>query len=397
METYQALYYPFIHFRDDSWVKLSALYWDRLGRIVPAGYETEDSDAVKQLGDVVLPLSTDTFALSFRDQFADFVTEHGAALRKKYAISQRETWQPVPESKRPPKAGGPSGWDTRLAYIHDLKIGPELYEILNSHDLASTDFRGAAWVGMHPRLAQTYMVAMAEELGGRAGMRPITDQTDFHMAASELSMERLARTLLDNGPGGPSPMARPPGDHEVEGTIISVAFQALRPADLETLNVDKILHFREKYPAERAAFQAQVENLRRDVSVLIAGHDLVQLKPLIQDQYQKTWSAQMTGLQEKLHEIGIDTAWACFNVKHTLPGAIAGAAAMLGVTIPPDVAAGIGLTVGAVNVVRDKRKEAQRAVDASPVSYLYRLDKELASHDLWTDMKNWTRSMALGV
>jgi hypothetical protein len=238
---------------------------------------------------------------------------------------------------------------------------------------------------------------MAEELGGRAGMRPITDQTDFHMAASELSMERLARTLLGDNPGAPKPIVGPPNDHEVEGTIVSVAFQALRPADLENLHIEKILHFREKYPAERAAFQVQVENLRRDVSALIAGHDLVQLKPLIQDQYQKTWGAQMTELREKLHEIGIDTVWACFNVKHTLPGAIAGAAAMMGVTIPPDVAAGIGITVGTVNVMRDKRKEAQRAVDASPVSYLYRLDKELASHDLWTDMKNWTRSMALGV
>jgi len=30
-----ALYYPFIHFKDDSWLTLSALYWDRMARIVP--------------------------------------------------------------------------------------------------------------------------------------------------------------------------------------------------------------------------------------------------------------------------------------------------------------------------------------------------------------------------
>ena len=30
------LYYPYINFRSDAWVKLAALYWDKLGRI-PAG------------------------------------------------------------------------------------------------------------------------------------------------------------------------------------------------------------------------------------------------------------------------------------------------------------------------------------------------------------------------
>lgn len=40
------LYYPFIQFRNDSWLKLAALYWDRIGRIVPPGYQLQDSDTV---------------------------------------------------------------------------------------------------------------------------------------------------------------------------------------------------------------------------------------------------------------------------------------------------------------------------------------------------------------
>src|SRR2546430_11603576 len=31
------LYYPFIHFRDEGWLKLTALYWDGMRRIVPVG------------------------------------------------------------------------------------------------------------------------------------------------------------------------------------------------------------------------------------------------------------------------------------------------------------------------------------------------------------------------
>ena len=44
MSGHIGLYYPFIHFRDESWLKLTSLYWDRMGRIVPEGYGLRDND-----------------------------------------------------------------------------------------------------------------------------------------------------------------------------------------------------------------------------------------------------------------------------------------------------------------------------------------------------------------
>jgi hypothetical protein len=56
MDTYSGLYYPFIHFKDEQWLKLSALYWDKMARIVPAKYPTEDGATVKELsGFIDLP------------------------------------------------------------------------------------------------------------------------------------------------------------------------------------------------------------------------------------------------------------------------------------------------------------------------------------------------------
>ena len=49
MVTYIGLYYPFIHFRDEGWLKLTALYWDGMRRIVPGGASVHDSDEVKRL------------------------------------------------------------------------------------------------------------------------------------------------------------------------------------------------------------------------------------------------------------------------------------------------------------------------------------------------------------
>jgi hypothetical protein len=38
-----AVYYPYIHFRDPSWLKLAALYWPRMVRIVHPDYPTRNS------------------------------------------------------------------------------------------------------------------------------------------------------------------------------------------------------------------------------------------------------------------------------------------------------------------------------------------------------------------
>lgn len=37
------LYYPYFHVRDDRWLKVSALYWPRIARLVPGNYPTRDS------------------------------------------------------------------------------------------------------------------------------------------------------------------------------------------------------------------------------------------------------------------------------------------------------------------------------------------------------------------
>ena len=49
MTTEIGLYYPTIEFKNDAWVKLAVLYWDKLGRIVPSGYRPNDSETVKRL------------------------------------------------------------------------------------------------------------------------------------------------------------------------------------------------------------------------------------------------------------------------------------------------------------------------------------------------------------
>src|SRR2546430_2443425 len=45
------LYYPYVHFREEHWLKMAALYWPRLARIVAPGFTIRDSEMVRRLAE----------------------------------------------------------------------------------------------------------------------------------------------------------------------------------------------------------------------------------------------------------------------------------------------------------------------------------------------------------
>jgi hypothetical protein len=393
MTTYQALYYPFIHFRDDRWVKLAALYWDRVGRIVPNDYVTEDSDTVKALGSFVDVLRPSSVPGKVGQAFAQFITEYGPKLKERYAVSLRDSWPALPEAQRPPKPGGPSGNDPRLGYIYYEKLSEEVRHAMMDSGLAFTDTRGERWFGMHPRLAWVYMTALAEQLAAKRGLRPLTDDTRDHVAVSGLSMERLAEALLDEV----SLVDPTPGHTEIETVLVSVAFQAVVPKDLDKVPVDKILEFREKYPNERRNFQDATAGLLKSREWLKSISDRSVLEDRLHDEYDKIWAAKLAELREKMNELAIGTALSCFNLKAALPAGAAAAATSMGLTLNP-VASGVsGLAFGAILVIRDKQKDAKKELGASEVSYLYRMEQDLTPKDLFGRVKQGLVRFALKV
>ncbi|MFI9812194.1 hypothetical protein [Saccharothrix variisporea] len=44
-----ALYYPYVHLRDERWLKCAALYWPRLARLRVGDYTPEDSPTARAL------------------------------------------------------------------------------------------------------------------------------------------------------------------------------------------------------------------------------------------------------------------------------------------------------------------------------------------------------------
>lgn len=380
MKTYSALYYPFIHFKDDRWVRLAALYWDKLGRIVPHGYVTEDSDTVRAFGDFIEILRPEWVRPEFGETFAEFVDAYGHELRERYSTDMRGQWEAVPPERQPPLAGGPSGTDPRLGYVFYEKMSEHVRRALIESRIAMPDEHDPHWIGMHPKLALVYMTALADQLAGERGLYPLTDETVDHLAVSGCTIERLAQALL----GDISLVDSRPNAREVETIAAFVALETVLPRDIGNVPVDRLLAFREKYPAERGAFQTLIADFVRPREWLGEVKDAQALSRRLQAEYEKEFKPKLIELRDKLRQAGIDAVWGCLNVKTLLPSFVGGAAATLGLTLNPVAAATAGLAWGLIPVLRDKRKLMKDALRSSPVSYLMRVEQDLRPQTLKT-------------
>jgi len=91
MESYLGLYYPFMEFNNDNWIKLAALYWEKLGRIVPKRYRSPlDSDTVRlltdELGFIQNLYPTERNKEHAGKMFLEVLTKYEQELRQRYSI-----------------------------------------------------------------------------------------------------------------------------------------------------------------------------------------------------------------------------------------------------------------------------------------------------------------------
>jgi hypothetical protein len=393
MRSYSALYYPFIHFKDDNWLKLSALYWDKMGRIVPYNYQTQDSGTVRELGGFVETLRPDWVRAEFGETFIEFVDRNGAALRERYDIAGRESWIPVPAAERPPAAGGMSGEDPRLGYVFYEKLSDDLRKTLVRSRLAVADLGDSRWIGMHPKLARVYMTALADQLAGERGLCPLTADAIDHIAMSGCTIERLGHALL----GDVELVGKGANDHEVEGVAATVAMRTVFPRDISKVPVERILAFRDKHPGERASFQTLVENFIKPREWLKDVRHKDALTERLKSEFEKTLKPKIEELRAKLHEAKIDTVYGCFNVKAVLPDVAPTALGAMGIGLDPIMSVAGGFAWGAFPVFRDQRKKMREALRSAEVSYLYQMERDLTPQTMVGRIKTGMEKFLFGV
>jgi hypothetical protein len=370
MVTYFGLYYPFIHFRNEGWLKLAALYWDGMNRIVPMGASLHDSDEVKRLVDAQFIQNRAPFAAADKvaKPFRDLVAVHGDDLRAKFAIAKSGTWP----DDRHTRLYAP-GRDRKLAYVFDEKMDKGLLGDLHEHGLVATRTDDPRWIGMHPKLVSVYMMALAEAMAPMLGAHPLTDRAFNHVAVSGFTMERLAAALLEQ----PELAAPTPADakQEVEEAMASLAFSYVMPAAPAHIPAEEIVKLRKTYAEERGQFQAEVAKLTVNLINLQDLKDPREVEQHLKAEYDKTLAPRLERLREGLQKANIDTVEGAMAISFALPAGLAAALTAAGVTLAPPAAAVGGIAFAAWTIWRKHKKAVDGVLKPSPEAYLYRVSK----------------------
>lgn len=229
---------------------------------------------------------------------------------------------------------------------------------------------------MHPRLAAVYMTYLAGGMAARRNALPVSDDLLSHIGVGEPSMAGMAEALLSDDDRSPS------GDaHEAEMLMAGLAIETVVPANLDGLPANRILHFRERYATERAAFQDQVRAMVASLDVTgIQESDA--LREHLQNQYEKLLKPQVADLKRSLRASRIDTTTAVFNVK-TNPAGYAGGVSLGLLQAPEPLVAAGAVALSVWSVYREYRRN-RRAILAEhlPASYLYQLETNLSARGL---------------
>lgn len=395
-----ALYYPYIHVRDDTWMKYAALYWPKMGRLRPWQYPVRDSavaEALRRELGWLVDVSPIGAAYSAQGPFLDFVDERSAELRERFGLHNSQHWPPRPASSfmntssgdGGATSAGPTGsWsgrgeetsadrgpelDPRLSYIHLGKVDPRLTgRLIESGVAVEAPGHGGRWLGMHPELANVYMCVLAERVASRNRLHPVTDQVLPHTAVSGWTVERLAEALL--------------GDHlDIRGgsatrdpleAFVLTAFETVVPANLAAVPVDKIVEIRQKFGAELDAFREYVTGQVEQLSGIEDVQDFTLFQEHIHNEVQRTVSRQLDELRERLRSIGLESVRALANIKtFALPPLAATAAQLAGVN--PAITGSAAVVTCLASVPVQARSERRRAIRESPVGYLFRVGKDL--------------------
>ncbi|MDX3797733.1 DUF6236 family protein [Streptomyces sp. AK04-3B] len=411
------LYYPYIHFRDENWLKTAALYWRELARVVPEGYRLADSTTTTVLGRLgfVRNVPPAGAAEQVAPLFLDLLQRHTSALHAAgYGASQswddRHAHASGPVNPTSPRAlGAASGSGrfrrapARAAASYREEFTPELLEALFDTGLASDVRRDSAlhdrrslfdgrWVTMNAALAWVYKCAFVEALAAQGRYTPTTDQPDAHLASGGWDADRLAEVLLStSATSAVSPPAAPSAE-----TVGLLAIRIAVPADLSAVPAEKIASLRTDHRDEFAAFAGAISQTVEQLQQDLAGTTLPEareryLHMAVEDRFE----APLRELRAAMKGQGISTVYSAASVKFEIPGLITAAGGAVGVAAgqQPLLSGAMGAVGAALAFASLRHTQVHRAREVraqNPAAYLLSVQRGLTPPSLLRRITRFT-------
>jgi hypothetical protein len=392
----RCLYYPFIHVRDEAWLKLSALYWDDMTRIVPKSYtprDTRDVRALEEAG-VLKRVDPASYEEPVGELFSLLLERHSHKLASRYDVSQRDAW-PENRERFGLRLSDARTSSSSLAFIHGSKLEPALTEQLLQRKLALPS-RDRRWLGMHPAIVRAYMIALAAEIANRRGLQPVSDNVTHLSGVASCTVEDLAKSLfgdLNLSKKRPSRGRRAAGSARAldvtEERVAFVTLRAVLPQRLDAVPIKRILELRRDHADARNAFHAYVEDVRNQLATgkIVDGEALDEH---IRLEYDKRLKPALSELSRGLRSLGVGTFLGTFGVAVALP-----VGSMLSIS-PSAALALAGAGVGVAALSQRQQGSARALVKASPASFLL-VAGQLRPRTLVERLTQGLRRFSLGV
>ena len=392
-----AVYYPYIHFRDDRWLKVAALYWPRMVRLVGVDYPTRDSELVTILRnelDFVVNIPPTTAAEKVVGEFTHVVENLGRWEREDWTLPSDAAERGFLEASAPtpPRwleaAGGIQNISNHalvrrmhayldgFAAVHRSEVAPKLASLLIDARLAAP-LRAAAeadepragdgdWLAMHPELAWVYKCRLTDMVAQLNNLVATTDQLPAHAAIDgALVIDR--RPFRDAGglPSVPS----------VASAFGLMAVEAVVPQGLSRVPAEKIVKIRRRYGHQSDRWRQYVDGVGADLADQLQNVESPDiLDAYLQDAVRRYSAAPVADLRRALTDVGVDGVKRAVNSKFELPAALAATGLL---ATQPHLAVAAGVALGAVSIRRETRAKAQ-AAQANPAAYLFDIQQALA-------------------
>nr|WP_294865311.1 hypothetical protein [uncultured Pseudogulbenkiania sp.] len=229
---FQALYYPSIEFNDLDALKRSLLVWDRVHRIVPAGYQPEDQPEIStavQSG-AIMNLTVDAHEKSSAaHRFLDFHFLRTSA-------STPLTW--------------PAGFSTEtFTRINPEKIDAKLLPLFEQ---LAKRLTADGFLEVPHEFAGGYMFYLATSVAEQRALNLTTDSSDYWAVGTYFANEGCFTEQVY--------------DEHANTYLANLAIDDLLPSDLSSVDLETVLRFREETTELRNQFQRELELLRSEIA-----------------------------------------------------------------------------------------------------------------------------------
>jgi len=212
------LYFPYVHVRDDAWLKAAALYWPSVRRLVPRGYLKHDSPTAETFfrARVLRDQDPQSVITNLGWDLVQALDTNADSLMSKYSL-QQAYGEPLGERWI---GSGPEFEDRSLGWIHLTKFPPQVVDRLSNLGLARLGRSVGAmwpesapankWLGLHPVLAGAYMSALATRISEHSSFQPLTDQVDLRVATPSREVGGAIALLLAKNAEKATPVTHRP-------------------------------------------------------------------------------------------------------------------------------------------------------------------------------------------